>query len=845
MARRDVPALVDLKRYDWSRPDAKDLYRTLLAAYDGVSERHIRLLVRRTGFPESELRFGQVNRSDLWTEILERTPPARCLRPLVLEILEDETVAAWHAEIREIAIGALEVDGHKSPAEPAWPDSPYPGLEPFSAEMAPVFCGRDAEVRDLLRRMDDQACRFVAVLGASGSGKSSLVRAGLIPRLRDERGWIVVTCRPATWDRNPVDSLRLALQDAGAKLTPNRSRELIEAGDAATVRDALLAGTAVGGSEVLLFVDQFEELFTLVEEEDRDVFLRWLATAARTPGMRVVLAMRNDLMGTYMESALLTDLMQGRGYLVKPPDALARTEMITTPARRAGLEVDDGLVEAIRRETGDEPGSLALMAFTLAALYRAGVGQGRIQMAHYEEMGRVSGALERQAEDTYAYAAEKLTDLGADPKEVFAAVFRQLAQVNADNTVTRARVSRRRLCEARGEAAELLVDAFVGGEVEEGAFRPRLLTTDAAVPLGGEGRRHATVEVAHERQFTQWPRLAALIQDCLEDHHVLRQVRQDATEWNRAGRPTDRLLWRHERQLDALRMVEHLGEVVLGERERAFLTPEWRRLVARLDDIDLSHWDRLRIGDRLAVIGGERGDPRPGVGLRGDGLPDLTAEGYWCEVAPGEVELEDGRGSERVDQRFWIARYPITWAQFQCFLDDPQGHRAADWWSGLARTSPQNNPRFRVANRPVGEVSWHDTVAFCRWLSDRLKLPPNGLRLPTEQEWQLAAGGPKPGRTYPWSGTRDGRKANTSEAGLGQTCAVGLYPAGAASCGALDMAGNVWEWCYSEYEQPERTGRGGAATRVARAVRGGSWNDVLRFARASYRNRNNPDNRYQ
>lgn len=156
----------------------------------------------------------------------------------------------------------------------------------------------------------------------------------------------------------------------------------------------------------------------------------------------------------------------------------------------------------------------------------------------------------------------------------------------------------------------------------------------------------------------------------------------------------------------------------------------------------------------------------------------------------------------------------------------------------MAARQDQPGTQYRPKdNYPAENVSWYDAMAFCRWLSAHLGYE---LRLPTEWEWQQAATGGDPAREYPWPGNWDSGRANTYESSLNRTTGVGLYPAGGSPVGALDMAGNVWEWCLNEYEGPESTPRSGDARRV---VRGGSWSDRQYGARAAYRYYSDPGRR--
>jgi formylglycine-generating enzyme required for sulfatase activity len=196
--------------------------------------------------------------------------------------------------------------------------------------------------------------------------------------------------------------------------------------------------------------------------------------------------------------------------------------------------------------------------------------------------------------------------------------------------------------------------------------------------------------------------------------------------------------------------------------ECSFLRPEAERLCDELHRPGLGHRRRQEISVRLARLG----DRRSGIGVRADGRPDIE----WCRV-PGDPPL-------------WIAKHPVTVAQLGAFRRSHFRTNVDGVLTGLEETSP---------NLPA-TCSQREAVMFARWANyDR---PDDGyvVRLPTGQEWERAAGG----RAYPWGDDWHDDHANTIESGLGGTLAVGMYPPGAAPCGALDMAGSVWEWCDDE-----------------------------------------------
>jgi hypothetical protein len=253
-------------------------------------------------------------------------------------------------------------------------------------------------------------------------------------------------------------------------------------------------------------------------------------------------------------------------------------------------------------------------------------------------------------------------------------------------------------------------------------------------------------------------------------------------------------------------------------------------MLAELGDRAAGHERRAIIGVRLSLLG----DPRPGVGLRADGLPDIL----WCKIPGGEITLEEEAGTFAVEP-FYIAKYPVTYVQYRAFLEADDGFSNSTWWQGLTigKADKPGRQFNRRDNHPAENLAWVEAVTFCHWLSERLGYE---IRLPTEWEWQQAATGGDPEREYPWPGGWDSRRANTYESELGRSTAVGMYPQGASLTGALDMAGNLWELCRNEYENTGRTDLDGEACRV---VRGGSWNNDQANARAAYRNNIHPDNR--
>jgi len=237
----------------------------------------------------------------------------------------------------------------------------------------------------------------------------------------------------------------------------------------------------------------------------------------------------------------------------------------------------------------------------------------------------------------------------------------------------------------------------------------------------------------------------------------------------------------------------------------------------------------------------------------------LLAEADWPPPPPPGMEVPEGMvwvppgpfimGGEygfpvqvaRVEQGFFVARTPVTSAQYRCFVE-AGGYDKREYWSDEGWRWKQSErwtkPRFWDAlewsqpNQPVVGVSWYEAEAYAHWV---------GMRLPTEQEWEKAARGID-GREYPWGDRFDPDRCNTDESGIGKTTPVGKYsPRGDSPCGALDMAGNVLEWCVSLYVEWSFNWYDAEKYNV---VRGRSWRDNLRNARCAYRAGCEPSDRY-
>jgi len=413
---------------------------------------------------------------------------------------------------------------------------PYPGLEAFTEEDAGVFFGREREINHLLDRLHptlpEQAHRFVAVIGPSGVGKSSLVQAGLLPRLAQRRSrWVVVP--PLVPEDQPTRNLARSL----AAILPGRKPDALaadlDATPAALGRCAEELRAAHGGRSVpvLLVVDQLEELLTRTGRQERTRFLSLLRQGLHDdPGLWVVATLRSEFL-TVVLNGSFADLFQDP-VVVGSLGRAALVEVIEGPAAQAGLTFAPGVVNSLVSETGGGD-ALPLLAYTLQALYlRAGPG-GTITGDDYRQLGGVAGTLARQADKVAAELAN-----GSGDHLVLETLLHFVAL--GETEPTRRRMHRNAL----SDTERRVVDAFVAA---------RLLTSDAA---GAD----AVVEVAHEALFRQWAPLREAIQAHTDDLRQRADLERWAQDWVRSGRQ-DAYLLPDERLRVAQRWAAARGDV--------------------------------------------------------------------------------------------------------------------------------------------------------------------------------------------------------------------------------------------------------------------------------------------
>lgn len=465
--------------------DLGELLRRLRLAAR-LSQRDLAL---RVGFHES----GVTN-----IERGERAPSAQYLESVIAALRLSEAAAAhiWRLYRSPGAtgvIGAAPGDGMVCP---------YRGLYSFQEQDASLFFGRDSAVRRIVRRLD--AGTLVAVVGASGSGKSSVVFAGVLPRLRAVADWDIVTVRPGT---DPQRVLAEALSSGSSG-----------------VLDAVRGRLARTGRQLLIVIDQFEETFTHSSDDGQAArFLDDLVEIVRTrhaAAVKLLLTFRGDFYGRLVTHRSFSDVLQDHVVHLPPMNRIELQQAITEPARLAGLTLEPGLVERILDDAGSEPGSLPLLEFALTRLWERRTGS-TLTIAAYEQIGQLAGSITARAEEVYT---------SLSPEQQYAA--RQLivrlvlvSRPEEDGNDARRRTPLAEVTALPG------VDSVVRALADA-----RLVVTDDDAGSG------PTVELAHEAIIRSWQRLRGWL---MEDRQFLlwqQRTRQWMTEWRRAPDPDAALL---------------------------------------------------------------------------------------------------------------------------------------------------------------------------------------------------------------------------------------------------------------------------------------------------------------
>jgi WD40 repeat protein/DNA-binding SARP family transcriptional activator len=453
--------------------------------------------------------------------------PDEQTRQLYQALLKDARPGPSYAGLpRELAVNAPPVAvSADQPAQREGPP-PFKGLLPFDEEDSAIFFGREQLTGELLQRIEGlpEGARLLAVIGASGSGKSSLVRAGLIPALRKPAGH-AANIYLATPTAHPLETLAASLTQSSESVSAMATLVDDMLQDPRSLNLFLIKSRAPGRPDgTLLIIDQFEEVFTQCRDEsERQAFIDNLLAAAAGERAKVVLTLRADFYAACAAYPKLRQLLAANQEYIGAMSTSELRSAIERPASSAGWLFEAGLVDLILRDIGVlsgvgtktayqvEPGALPLLSHALLETWKRRQGS-TLTLAGYAEAGGVRGAIARTAENTYSHLSPaeqhwarniflRLTELGDDSLDGF----------NPPDT-------RRRVA-----LDELIPDG------EDGAAARRVLDilTSARLVTAGEG----IVEVAHEALIREWPALRSWLAEDREGLRLHRRLTEAAQAW--------------------------------------------------------------------------------------------------------------------------------------------------------------------------------------------------------------------------------------------------------------------------------------------------------------------------
>ena len=469
--------------------------------------------------------------------------------------------------------------------------NPYKGLRAFQQADAADFFGREALTEQLLTRLREsqQAGRFLAVVGPSGSGKSSVVKAGLLPALRrgalpGSEKWFIVEMSPGA---HPLEELEIGLLRIAVN-QPTGLMEQLQRDERGLLRATQLVLPA-DDSELVLVIDQFEHVFTLVDDNAETAhFLSSLFTAVTAPSSRlhVIITLRADFYDRPLLHPDFGNLLRQRTEVVMPLMADELVRAIAGPAERVGVTLEPGLVAAIVADVNEQPSALPLLQYALTELFERRQGRHLTRKA-YQLVGGVGGALGRRAEKAYA-------GLDKAGKSAARQLFLRLVTLGEGVKDTRRRISQSELMSidfGPHAAAEDSTGGLEPGESIPDGGRPAALpqpasamskhagVMEAVIEAFGRSRllsfdrdpstRTPTVEVAHSALFREWRRLGDWLDASRVDLRLQRQLATAEEEWLNANQEASFLL-------QGARLAQFEGwaastELALTDNERAYL----------------------------------------------------------------------------------------------------------------------------------------------------------------------------------------------------------------------------------------------------------------------------------
>lgn len=501
------------------------LYEMLSGSRPFANETLATLVYKHLNEPLPMIDHNALNLPRAFNEIVQKAtakdPADRYedARDLVREFQQAlrEGAAGVDFELEELDLSEFELIETKNP---------YKGLRAFQQADAADFFGRADMIQRVLARLQEDVVEnnFLAVIGPSGSGKSSLVKAGVLPALRHgelpgSENWFYAEMVPG---EIPLEEMGAALLSVSTSPLPgvvDTLREHVD-GLARGVYQALPSTD----SKLLLMIDQFEELFTQVEREsDRQQFLDLILNAVNAEDSPIIIiaTLRADFYDRPLMYQGFGELIRARTELVLPLNDDELAETIKGPADNVGAVLEEGLIETIMADVREQPGALPLLQYALTELFERREG-ALLTIAAYQDIGGTLGALAKRAEEVYRRFKE-------DGQNMARQMFLRLVTLGEGQEDTRRRILQTELL--------TLGDRDVVEDVIDRFGRYRLLTFDR-----DDATRSPTVEVAHEALIRRWERLREWLMESRNDVRLERELLNAAHEWELANKDKSYLM---------------------------------------------------------------------------------------------------------------------------------------------------------------------------------------------------------------------------------------------------------------------------------------------------------------
>ncbi|SER74380.1 Formylglycine-generating enzyme, required for sulfatase activity, contains SUMF1/FGE domain [Nitrosomonas sp. Nm51] len=763
---------------------------------------------------------------------------------------------------------------------------PYLGLSAFTRNDAGLFFGRRQEILEALSCLGDQQGtnpealnksggsvyhRWLQVEGNSGSGKSSLVQAGMLPMIEQGALWgrtgydhwrILGPMMPG---KNPVKSLQEAIINGltGAPLERIALANKIQLEKPDALASAIKAyHTASAQTAYLLIVDQFEELFTFSEASLRKQFDSLLANALQDTNcpLFLVSTVRADFLDRfeYLPNLQAIYNRQCKRYFLPTISIKGLREVIEQPARLAGLDVQE-VSAAILKDAENEIGALPLVENALTLLYQHQQQPNKLSGDYYRQLGGIAGMLSEAADRLLARIDR------AVPKGKLAALelLLRLTRINGQGRHTRQRITLDEAIFVAGngdDASGKRIIEMLSGQRDIDKLETKYQNVLRLITLNTESGQHY-VDLIHEtlirahskdeytsKQTGYWPALFDYIENNRDRDIYRQQLAFESKRWQQSkgiGRLWNLTYW----GLNKYRALRIPRDSIEG----SFLA--WSRrtqaaLVAIFSGVALyaaeSLWwvekhdlslemiwtlQRFRFGNPVLPVLTDKPIPAGtfDMGELGTAFSTNLGENGEYFGVPGKTV--------QITAPFHLGATEVTYKQYDYYVW--QQHRQNN-----TQVAFPNTAKGGRGNRPVVNINWFEATAYVSWLGEQIHMQ---CRLPTEAEWEYAARGGTQ-TVYPWGDDVSKNNANCDGCGSQwdkkESAPVGSFAANAF--GLYDMSGNVWEWTCSnwreQFDGSEQSCNDDINDTQYRVLRGGSWFDNPGFVRSSARSDYHPAN---